>query len=476
MASSLLIPVLSNGGADVQPIRVLGIEISVIILLAGIWSKLTGAGENFQPGKRIRHMTERTLDLPSIVWVLIGFVLVYLLMFISPVFLNANLQMNYITGYLPNLNPIGNDLIVMVEQIKGWVATGQSPYAVQFYPPLTYIIFSPLLLIEDYHALYRFFILFGLVNYCLLSFLLPLKIVEKRNIPLILLFFITGLLSYGFQFELERGQYNIFAFLLCMSSIHIFHHRRKHRLIAYLLFSLSIHLKLYPAIFIFMFVDDWRDWKNVILRFAGIGAFNFLLLFAMGYQTFTDFIRSVFIQIANPGWIGITNHSISSFVSMIKRDAFGLVDFITLRELRHNAELIEALLLLVFFILFVSAVVIFHLRRKPGMDVYLLLACTIGAMILPISYDYTLTILGTPLALFLCGIEETRNPRHKFVSILLTLGISASYASLLIPSIYRPYVLSNAFPALFFILILLTILNVIRYINSKAPAAELASE
>ena len=141
------------------------------------------------------------------------------------------------------------------------------------------------------------FTLFTFFNYCILTLLLPLKIIGKKYFSLALLLFITGLFSYGLQFEVERGQYNVFTFLLCMAAIYIFHYHPKYRLIAYFLFSLSIQLKLYPAIFIVMFVDDWRNWKNVILRFVGIGLFNLMLFFVMGYQTFWDFIGSVTAQI-----------------------------------------------------------------------------------------------------------------------------------------------------------------------------------
>lgn len=60
------------------------------------------------------------------------------------------------------------------------------------------------------------------------------------------------------------------------------------------------------------------------------------------------------------------------------------------------------------------------------------------------------------------------NAWHKLISILLTLGISVAYFSTLIPYIYRPHFLNNIFPALFLILILVTILNFMRYQNGKA--------
>ncbi|RPJ27462.1 MAG: DUF2029 domain-containing protein [Chloroflexi bacterium] len=467
IVSSVLAALLLSERTTAQSIQILGIEISAVIILLGLLLKQAEITNDIELRKQVLNVIDQILNFPIIIWVLTGFLLVYFLLFISPIFLNPDLAMNYLAGYVPNINPIGNDLIVMVDRVKEWVTTSQSPYALQFYPPLTYIVFTPLLLFKDYATLYKFFTLFTFFNYCILTLLLPLKVIDRKYYSLALLLFITGLFSYGFQFELERGQYNVFTFLLCLSSIYIFHYHRKYRLLAYLLFSLSIQLKLYPAIFIVMFVDDWKDWKSILLRFAALGTFNLMLFFAMGYQIFWDFIRSVTTQIVNPTWFGVWNHSISAFVSSVKADGLGLVSMETLRLIRHNAGWLEAFLLLAFIILFISSIIISRLRKEPGVDPYLLLACTIGALVLPISYDYKLSILTTPMLLFLSGIPEMNNRWHKLVLILSILGISVAYASTLIPYKYRPYFLDNIFPSLFFILISATILNFIRYISGK---------
>jgi hypothetical protein len=459
----LLAALLFVRNANTRPLLILGIEILVIAVLLGIWLNHRRTAAQISPGKQAPHLADQVIQMPVVTWVLLGFLIVYILLFIAPVFLNPSRQMIYVTGYIPNLNPIGNDLRVMVDLIKGWVAGDGSPYTVQFYPPLTYIVFAPLLLIQDPAAQYRFFTLFTFLSYCLLTLLLPLRLIDKKNLSLMLLLFVTGLFSYGFQFELERGQYNVFTFLFCITSIYLFHYQPKYRLLAYLLFSLSIQLKLYPAIFIVMFIDDWRDWKNILLRFAGLGLLNLVLFFVMGYQTFLDFVRSVTAQVVSPSWIGVWNHSISSFVSMLKQDGFGLIGLETLRVLRRNEGLLEGSLILVFAILFLSALIISYLRRKTGLDPYLLLTCTIGALILPISYDYKLSLLVVPVSLVLCVQSEMSSTGYRWISILLILAISAVYFVILAPYNYRPYFLHNSFPLLFLLLILVTILNFVRY-------------
>jgi hypothetical protein len=472
MAFSLIADFLPGAKAGIQSTQILGIEISIIVFLIGIWASLAASDEKLDVGQQVRSFIDQIINLPVIAWVLISFLIAYILFFVWPMFWNSDLRMSYFIRYIPDRFPIGNDLIVIIELAKGWFSANQSPYTVQFYPPFTYMFFAPLLLVDNYPTLYKFFTLFTVLSYCFLTFILPTKMVDKKNIPLIVLFFITGLASYGLQFELERGQYNVFTFLLCLWSIYIFHYHSRYRIFAYLLFSLSVQLKLYPAIFIVMLIDDWKAWKSILVRFTGIALFNIFLLFIMGYQIFWDFIRSVLSQMSTPGWTWNGNHSINAFVFNLTKDGFRIIGADTLEVLRQNSGLIETSLFLMFVILFISAILISYTRNRTGMDPYLLIACMIGALIIPISNDYTLSILAAPVALVLCNVPEPKNIPQRLISILMVLGISFSYASVLIPFKYKPYYLNNAFPPLFFILLFATVLNLIRYKNAEEPFVE----
>lgn len=472
MAFSLLTDFLPGARPGIQSTQILGIEISIIILLTGIWITLAATDEKLDAGRRVRSFIDQVINQPVITWVLAGFLIAYILFFVGPLFLNSDLRMNYFNRYLPDRFPIGNDLIVIIELAKGWFTANESPFTIGFYPPFTYAFFAPLLLVDDYPTLFKFFTLFSIFSYYLLTFVLPVKMVDKKNVPLVLLFFITGLASYGLQFELERGQYNILTFLLCLWSIYIFHYHPKYRIFAYLFFSISVQLKLYPAIFIVMLIDDWKAWKNILLRFAGLAIFNILLLFIMGYQIFWDFLQMVSTQMSTPGWTWNGNHSINAFVFNLTKDGYEIIEPNTLEVLRQNSGFIETALFLIFCILFALTVLISYSRNRTGMDPYLLIACMIGALVIPISNDYTLSILIVPVALLLCNIPESKNIPQKLISIFMILGISLSYASVLIPFKYKPYYLNNAFPPLFFILIFATVLNLIRYKNPETPAAE----
>jgi hypothetical protein len=474
---SLLADFLPGAKAGIQSSQILGIEISIVILLTGIWAVLAANDEKLDVRQQLYGLISQVINMPVVAWVLIGFLTAYILFFVWPMFFDPALRMTYFNRYIPDMNPIGHDLIMIIDRAKGWFAANESPYTAQvsFYPPFTYMFFAPLLLIDHYPTLYKFFTLFMVLSYCFLTLVLPLKMTDKKNLPLILLFFVTGLTSYGLQFELERGQYNILTFLLCLWAIYIFHYHPRYRILAYLLFSLSVQLKIYPAIFIVMLIDNWRDWKSMLLRFVGLAIFNILLLFTMGYRTFLDFLQAVSKQVVTPGWTFNGNHSIKAFVFNLTKDGFRITGSDTLEVLRQNSGFIETILFLLFGISFITAILISYTRNRTGMDPYLLMTCMMGAMIIPISIDYTLSIIAAPVVLVLSNISEPKNTYQRLISIFMVLGISLSYASMLIPFKYKPYYLNNAFPPLFLILIFVTVLNWIRYKNTEAPVTEVVT-
>jgi len=467
---SLLVDFLPGAKAGIQSVQILGIEIATVVLLIGAWALLSDATETINIKKNIRDLLDQILNLPILVWVLSGFLITYVLFFISPMFLNEVRRMHYFITYIPDRFPIGNDMIAVLELAKGWFFQEQSPYSTQFYPPFTYVLFAPLLLISNYPTLFLLFTFVGIGSYIFLTLLIPAKVFGKEKIPFVILLFITGLISYGFQFELERGQYNILTFLLCILALYIFHYHPRYRLFAYLLFSISVQLKLYPAIFIVMFVDDWRNLKSTALRFIGLGIFNFILLFAMGYKIFFEFMNSVSTQLSTPGWGWNGNHSIKAFAGNLAKDGLGVLQPNMLIWVQQNAELIANLLLLITVACIASGVLIFHLRKERGLDCYLLLLCTIGALTIPVSNDYTLSILAAPVALFLCGLPELKDTPNRFISIVLITSLAFAYSTTLIPFKYKPYYMNNAFLPLFIILIITTLLNFIRYKAAKASS------
>ncbi len=452
---------LGLGKRGIQAAQLLGMETGILLALFGYFL-VVKSSEDASAAQQWRPALTRFFSSP-VTAVVVGVLAAYFLFMIVPMFLNPDLRMQYFFRYLPDKSPIGYDLKVLLDHVKTWFQTG-SPYpggVFQFYPPLTFALFSPLTMV-DYRTAYLIITLITLLSYVIVTLVLPIWIHPKGNHSLIFFLFALGLVSYGLQFELERGQYNVPTFLLGMLAIYIYHYHHKYRYIGYFLFSLAVQLKVFPAIFILMFVKDWRDWKGNLKRFAGIGLFNLALLFILGPRVFNDFFSAITSQLVAPLWTWNGNHSIQAFVFNLMKDGYGLVGPETLAVLAGYSSLITTGLLAIFALCLLLLLVFSFRYNEKGLNPYLLMVCSIGALIIPTSNDYTLSFLTAPVAVLLAGIPVAHAFKAKYLASFLVAITSFAFASTLFPFKYKPYFLNNNFPALFVILISITILYFLR--------------
>jgi len=287
---------------------------------------------------------------------------------------------------------------------------------------------------------------------------------------LLIFFFLTALFSCGLQLELERGQFNIIAIAFCFFAVYLYHYHNSLRYYAYLLFSVSIQLKIYPVVFILMFIKDWRDWKGNMQRFLGLGLINILLLFALGWKVFLDYAKVLPILMGQV-WVNPLNHSIRSF-------AYGLADFArdilpspALLWASNNSALIEKILVAYYLICLLIVLIRVYKNREREMNSNLLLICTIGCMLLPsASIDYKLPIIAFPLAIVLSckSIHFHVHGFKRILAILLVIIASFSYSVTLFPFIYKPHILATNTLMLLFILTAITALSFFEYDTNLA--------
>ncbi len=237
-----------------------------------------------------RSLADRLRSWSALTWCISGFLLSYLLFFVLPVFLLGETM--HLPASVPALAPIGSDLKEIMAFVQASLVPGGTPYIrTAKYPPLTYLLLRPLLVLQP-HARYVLFSLISLICYVVATWFFPLKSGRAtRATPQLMLVFATGLISYGFQFELERGQFNVIVACLVYAAIWIFHSGKGKEIWAYVLFSLSVQLKLYPLVFIVLFVHDWGDWKRNLARFSYLGLANFGLFFVLGPRVLLGFCR-----------------------------------------------------------------------------------------------------------------------------------------------------------------------------------------
>jgi len=437
----------SNGQTFLGAAQILGIEFGVVLIVIGIGFFTFSFRENISLKKKAVSALNRILDLPPIFWVVTTFLVLYLLFFISPMFF-SKIKIQYFVKYVPDAwtTRLGFDIETTVTYIGDWLTNGISPYSDGTIPytPLTLALFTPFIIL-GYPDYFKLLTIITLASYTLAIFILPLYFLQNKKPGILLLLGVIGLFSYGFQFEIERGQFNMIAFAQCLLAVYIYHYQHKFRYFAYLLFSIAVQLKLYPAIFVVMLIRDWRDWKNDIRRVLGLGVFNFLLLFVMGYQIFLDYMRQITSRQLNLQSSRFEDLSISGFTYFLSEGDFG--------SLSRYADVIGFLILALLGIILLAIILHLYRNRENGFNPYLLMVCTIGALMIPTaSFDYKLPVLIAPMIIFLSSMPAIGNLYKKAGIIVMIVLMSTAYWSTLYPFDVKSPVFYRNSPALLTIL------------------------
>lgn len=438
---------LGNGGS-IGAAQMLGIELGIVLALVGVGLVITDWSEESGPRVSWRGGLTKILDLSPTFWVVSTFIVLYMAFFIPTMFF-SKLSIQYFFKYIPDafITHIGFDIEQTVSHIGAWLTTGVSPYADRIVPysPFALAVFAPFLVIE-YPAYFKLLVAITLAAFFVAALFIPLRLAPKNNRAILLLVFVVTLFSYGLQFELERGQFNVLAFASVLTAIYIFHYQPKLRYFAYLLFSFGVQLKIYPLIFIFMLIEDWRDWRTNLKRFAALGVFNFALLFVLGIPLAREFIGHILSRQAGLQSSRIEDLSISGYAYSITNEVFP--------RLAPYDNLIQKIFLLVFAACLFYIIARAFAKKQSGFNIYLFAVCTIGALIIPAaSFDYKLPILAAPLALVLCCLPALETTRQKIISIACIVFLSAAYWSTLYPYQVKPDFMAHNFPALMVILV-----------------------
>ena len=395
-------------------------------------------------------------NLSSMTWILLGFFITFIWFFIGPILFNPSMEMKFYE-YIPTMSPIGHDFFDMGNATSTWIHTGNLPAIL--YPSLTLIFFTPFMFFS-YAVGYKIIVAIIIVCYLLITFAIPRWINKSKGMSAFaILFFVTGIVSYGFQFELERGQWNIIAFTFTMGAIYLFHNRPKYRWLSYLLFTTSVQLKLYPAIFIFCFIEDWSDWKGNIKRIIGLGIINILAMFIFGLgPIFTTITSLAGIKSSHTG--SSINLSITSFTLYILTSGILPRKRIVLWLMDNNW--FPQLLLYIFFA-FCFLIILWqaYKRNSRGVNSYVFLACAIGACVIPsISFDYKLSLLPASIIVSGPAIFFFNGGKNAFLIKLLIFVFSIAYSSTLYSYTNKPAILQNNLPALLIMLAVCTILSI----------------
>jgi hypothetical protein len=364
-----------------------------------------------------------------------------------PVFLSSSTMQS--PPAFQTISPIGADLRAMMTFVQASLGRGGTPYVgTATFPPLSYVLFRPLLLMQPSQ---RYLVVFFMTVACyaMSAFWFPLSVSgEKQVRPELLLVFGTGLISYGLQFELERGQFHVIAMFLAFLAIWLYHSRKGQEIWAFVLFSLSVQLKLYPIVFIVMFVRDWRDFKKDVGRLALLVLGNVVLFFVLGWRGFLEFVNTLMqLRVRMPTAVSV-DHSIYSFVGLAARNvAAGGSPW----SAAHTA-LLEIELLAIVALCLMLMVLQSWRGHSTGVNAQLLAGCAVASLLIPAaSGDYKLATLAGPVGLLLVDLRRRDKLRSNRIRLgLATLLFCLAYSSILVPLSFKPraFVFQNNLPAL----------------------------
>lgn len=454
---SLLVDVIGWGKSGIQAAQILGIQVGVTIVLCGVALIILQNKREPSPLPFWLNLRDKIYNLPTLFWVALGVLPAFIPLLIIPMFFNPGHGIYYPVEYLQNINPIGNDFRLLLNSASNWLLNHQTTRHI--FTPLTIFLFSPLLLL-GYPNAYYVVATATLISYLILA-VLAFAMTEKEKRLVVVFIATISLFSYGLQFELERGQSHTIALMLCVLAVYIFHKQPRFRLFAYLLFSISIQIKFYPGLFIVMFVDNWRDWKNIIIRFSALGVINVLALFLMGTSYLSAFFNDTTNGLAETAEFMVGNHSIQSFVFVLPEVGINLLSKNAITWVQSNAGFISASLYFIFLVCFLAALIKAYVKNTAGININLLFVCVIGSLIVPsINHDYSLPLLMAPFAMFLPDLNTQKYPWAKLITILLIVIVSFTYSLTLFPIEFKPVYLQNSFPLLFVILIIVTVLSI----------------
>lgn len=407
---------------------------------------------------------------PPLAWVLAGFGIVFWVYFIQNMFLNDAQRLAYFTRYLPTLEPIGNDLNYNIKAITLWVR-GENPYSIgyHFYPPLYHIVFTPLNLLTPERRFAVITLLTLAAYIAIFSLRWP---GQKRNSGVLLFFCLTGLVSYGMQLELERGQFNVLALFLALAGVWMYHNWPAFRILAGVLWVIATHIKLYPGAFGLLFFSQWKDWRENLGRLTQLGLLNLLAFFALGWNVFVQFLDALLEGSNTTTWLTPDkqpiNHSIRAFLYKLAQNN----DHEVPQEFASWLQASSSWLLWVFFVIILgcAAIIIWKTLQKENTLLHpnILLVCILLGLLLPgVSIDYKLVLLAPGLGM---AVSNLRAPagwqKIPFAGLLLMIGWA--YSLSLIPYLYRSGIFITAFPMVFMILIGLTGLSLLNYPHQEA--------
>lgn len=349
-----------------------------------------------------------------------GFIATYLLFYVRFTYFAGTDVMRF-PADLFAMKPICADLLLSTSSSLEIVKHMKMQVVPWVYSPLFVLIYAPLGLIDTLYLkwLSSITIIVSVVACCIYF---PRQYKRSLfNSPVAIIVFITIFFSYGLRFEIERGQWNTQTFLLVLLGLKFKDSRNLYyKLLGYVLFSIGVHLKLWPLIFTICFIDvEEKILKNVRNLFY-LGIFNVLLLFVLGRSFLYEYFHGLGHATTNFN-VWIANISLSAY-------------FIQIESYFHISHSISLFLIVAFLIIYASSIILGMIRGINGSNILILYQTLLGGLLFPsTSFDYKLSVLGIGTCLLFTCYDNIFISSESLFNITIKNGlkISCNYKSLI---------------------------------------------
>jgi hypothetical protein len=235
---------------------------------------------------------------------------------------------------------------------------------------------------------------------------------SSRQVSLIMGFWL--LTSYGFLFEVERGNIDLYALFLSLLFVWTLFRFPKSVWLPSAILAAAINLKLYPATLLLLLL--WRFRWRALLPVIACGG---VLLFLAGPANVWNLFKAL------PGrhhgdFLGWANHSATSYAHVLSN------------TFRWLPSWFEYPLLLIPLVLWTAIVVIVIRRGWSEKGAVLVAGACVMLMpiIPPVSNDYSLVVVTFPLAVLVVAVATMRGRSSVRWSLLFGIfGMALFYLS-----------------------------------------------
>jgi hypothetical protein len=256
------------------------------------------------------------------------------------------------------------------------------------------------------------------------SFGLVTLMVKIENKWLFFTLLILYLSSYGFLFEIERGQWNILAMSLVLAAVYL--SRKDMIILPAILFALAVSLKLYPILFAPALIKDYSRIKDSLKMVLAVCVSNAVLFLILGVSIFKWYVRIMTkYSDIKTSWIG--NHSLTSFNIMYGYNWI-------------KPFVVVLLMFMIAWFVYQNFKNHLHSSLPHFLSILALTSCVLPS----VSHDYKLSILGFFIPLVLCRHKEL-----NLISGVVLLITSFAYFSTLYSYVnfyyFQVYILETKF-------------------------------